>query len=257
MGFTHINEGHLSGHRRDDFGALLWVRTCLFDPRLVLAAGAGGAYYFDTKTTPEGAHTNEHGIALILSLGTSWYWDEHWSLQFRQNWMKTSSRNIDLSASLLGIGYRFGPQPGTPRPGTAAGRNQITVSAGAATVNSLESERSLAFGIEYRRRLTDYSELTFSLLDEGGNSMTNRKGTALQLWAARRLSGERISLGMGIGPYYASDSKLNKREWSFLVSITGAYRFHPAWGVRLSFDRVITDYDRDADIIHLGIGYWF
>jgi len=36
-----------------------------------------------------------------------------------------------------------------------------------------------------------------------------------------------------------------------------AYRFHPRWGTRASWNRIITDYNRDADVWLAGISYRF
>ena len=42
-----------------------------------------------------------------------------------------------------------------------------------------------------------------------------------------------------------------------IVTLTTSYRFHPHWGVRASWNRIVTNYNRDTDVILGGIGYRF
>jgi len=39
--------------------------------------------------------------------------------------------------------------------------------------------------------------------------------------------------------------------------MTASYRFMPRWTVRLSWNRVVTNYNSDSDIVLVGIGYLF
>ena len=42
---------------------------------------------------------------------------------------------------------------------------------------------------------------------------------------------------------------------SGLVTIAGSYRFNPRWDAQLKWNRVVTTYDRDTDVILAGVGY--
>jgi len=42
-----------------------------------------------------------------------------------------------------------------------------------------------------------------------------------------------------------------------IVTLTGSYRIHRHWDVRTSWNRIVTDYNRDTDIILGGVGYRF
>jgi hypothetical protein len=44
---------------------------------------------------------------------------------------------------------------------------------------------------------------------------------------------------------------------SGIVTLTASYRFDPHWFARLSWNRIVTGYDRDTDVILLGGGYRF
>jgi hypothetical protein len=52
------------------------------------------------------------------------------------------------------------------------------------------------------------------------------------------------------------DDSEDKRV-SGILSLSASYRFDPRWFARLSFNRIVTRYDRDADVILLGGGYRF
>jgi hypothetical protein len=42
-----------------------------------------------------------------------------------------------------------------------------------------------------------------------------------------------------------------------IITLTASYRFDPRWFARLSWNRVVTHYDRDTGVILLGGGYRF
>lgn len=46
-----------------------------------------------------------------------------------------------------------------------------------------------------------------------------------------------------------------EHQFSVLISISGAYRVTKHWSARLTWNRVVTRYDRDTDVILAGIGY--
>lgn len=66
------------------------------------------------------------------------------------------------------------------------------------------------------------------------------------------------------GAYFALDhysellqGNVANRTISGIVSLTGSYRFHPDWDVRATWNRVVTNYSSDTDVILGGIGYRF
>jgi len=68
-----------------------------------------------------------------------------------------------------------------------------------------------------------------------------------------------LAFGLGAGPYLAYDRRddhnITKVDW--LVSATVSYRFLPQWAIRLTYNRVTTDNNHDADVGTAGIGYRF
>jgi hypothetical protein len=80
-----------------------------------------------------------------------------------------------------------------------------------------------------------------------------------QIWAAHSFFDERLSLGIGGGPYFAVDRYHPGGDETVLglFGMTASYRFMPRWTVRVSWNRVVTNYNSDSDVILAGIGYLF
>ena len=71
-----------------------------------------------------------------------------------------------------------------------------------------------------------------------------------------------VTLGVGAGAYHAINENENGAspgpgagKFAGLVTIAGSYRFSPNWDARLEWNRVVTSYNRDTDVILAGIGY--
>jgi hypothetical protein len=67
-------------------------------------------------------------------------------------------------------------------------------------------------------------------------------------------------VGIGLGAYVAIDEyRAGEREAraSGVITMTTSYRLRDSWVGRFSWSRIVTNYDRDADILLLGIGYRF
>ena len=266
----YLNEGHIPAHHRDGHMAQLWTRTNLLDRRLSLAAGIGPFRYFDTTAAKAGAsYQNDHGWGVTMSLAATWYTENRWLFQLRTNFVETTS-SIDTISTLIGIGYQLEAPP-TPGPLPTASpqkrkttENELTVFLGRTIVNSFNSEHSLAAAVEYRRGLWRYVDWTAGWLFEGDNRLSRRNGLTTQLWATRALLDDRLSLGIGVGPYINIDHYRNPlqtsertRAISGIVTLTASYRLTPDWALRTSWNRIVTSYNRDTDVILGGVGYRF
>ena len=261
---TYLNEGHLPNHHRDGYGGQLWVRANVLDRRLSLTAGAGPYFYFDTTPNPAGSYNlNDHGWGALVSLAATWYTESRWLFQLRGNWVGTGD-SIDTLSAVFGIGYELDPSP-LPRQLQKASpqrdkttNNEITAFIGNTNVFSSARPNSAAASIEYRRGLWQYVDWTVAWLYEGNNSASQMNGLATQLWPARAFFDDRLALSIGVGPYIAVD-RLHDRQVrvSGIATMSASYRFHPQWGTRVSWNRIITNYNRDADIWLAGISYRF
>lgn len=271
FGISYLNEGHVPSHHRDGNSAALWARTSLFDRKLSLEAGAGPYFFYDTTKAEAGASfSDDHGWGAIFSLAATWYTDHRWFFQLRNNWVETFT-SIDTFSTLVGIGYQLDPPPAPgaiadpePQPATTT-RNELTFFAGQTIVNSFDSQHSTALSLEYRRGLWRYLDWTVAWLHEGDNRLIRRNGIASQLWLVRAFLADRLALGFGGGAYFAIDrysqsaesQRHDTEEAAAIVTMTGSYRLAPHWDLRTSWNRIVTNYDRDTDVILGGIGYRF
>ena len=262
-----LNEGHIQDHHRDGPAAQIWGRVNLFDRHLSLALGIGPYSYFDTAQAGLGAsYANSHGWGVIYSAGLTWYTDRRWLFNLRANRIETQS-HVDTTMVLLGAGYQLdapstpGPRPTAPPIDGRTTQNEVALFVGRTILNSYESENSTAAAAEYRRGLGRYVDWTIGWLHEGGNHIIRREGATTQLWLVRPFFDGRLTLGAGAGVYYAVNEQnyggTDDERVSGIVTLTGSYRFDPRWFARLSWNRVVTRYDRDTDVILLGGGFIF
>jgi hypothetical protein len=265
-GISYLNEGHFKGHHRDGYTAQLWSRAELFDYRLTVAAGIGPHFYLDTiRTTSPGGFTDDHGWKAMLSAAATWHLENNVLLELRSNWVKGPS-GFDTLSALGGIGYHFDPAL-EPLDGAKARRqalsNEVTLLAGQTIVNSFDSPKSFSGSLEYRRRLSRHLDWTVSGLYEGDNRLVRRDGVMTQLWVAQELLDDKLSVGAGAGVYfnlshYHSPSHSNANyPVSGIISLTGSYRLTPRWSTRLTWNRIVTSYARDTDVLLAGLGYRF
>jgi len=268
LSFSWLNDGHIQDNHRDGFALQYWRRASLFDRRLSLAAGVGVYNFFDTIAADDNKrYFDGHGWAPILSVSATWYTDERFFYQLRINQV-LATQSFKSTSVLFGVGYELdapaqhGPLAGGTSNSVSSG-NQLTAFAGRTEVNSLHSPGAIAAGVEYRHGFGSYFDGTLSWIDEGHTTLNTRAGIAAQAWLRRSFFDDRLSLGVGVGPYYAVDTHRVKDgtdtggRVSILVTMSAAYNLTKHWSARVSWNRVMTTYDKDSDIYLAGIGYRF
>ena len=262
LSLGYLNEGHPHNHHRDGVSGQVWLRSHINERGMSWGVGVGQYYFFDT-THPSGGsgepYINDHGWAPIYSLQASWHYPSRWYAQVQINRVIPNGAKDPTTSLLVGAGYRFDSVRGDKLhlDGGATTDDTVTVLAGQSIVNSLESERSRASSVEYRRSIGRYVDWTVSWLNEGTTAVTRRNGVATQLWLIRSLNRE-VELGMGVGPYLAfevHDVPGTRSHKAGLVSVAGRYHFSRRVVGTLSLNRVVTDYHRDADLLLVGVGY--
>jgi hypothetical protein len=268
--FSWANEGHIPDHHRDGPALQIWGRLPLWNDRLELSAGAGPYRYFDTTAARAGGdYSNTHGWGALWSVRAAWYFDSRWIAQMQLNHAQVFGGR-DTTALLFGIGYEpdGNDEPGPrqrPIPRTTnITNNEVTAMAGETILNSNGSESAVAESVEYRRGLWRYIDVTASYIHEGGRIQSRRDGVAAQLWATRAFFDDRLTLSAGIGPYIAitqnddlPQNRTGDGRISVLIAVSASYRFGAHWLTRLTWNRVVTRYDRDTDLIEAGVGWRF
>lgn len=268
-----LNEGHLDGHHRDGPTCQFWGRTRLLNDSLSFSAGVGPYLFFDTEQSGGRQYKDIHrGWAGIGSLAATWHTKRGWLVQLRGNYVIADS-NINTASILLGIGYQldasaqlnsgFSAEPESDTEKRTY--NEITLLLGGSMINgSKESRTGMATGVEYRRGIFPYLDWTVGWLYEGNMELLRRSGLTTQLWPTKSFFDRRLSLGIGLGVYvalrtrYSNEAGQNDDETVLgIITPTISYRFKNSWLVRLSWNRTVSRYNRDTDVILMGIGYEF
>jgi hypothetical protein len=264
-----INEGHVPGHHRDGTAWEVWGRLPFDQDRFSVALGLGAYYFFDTQPLPGGDAADVHGIAPIYSLSATGYLSDRWFYRFMLNRINPA-HDIKVNTMTVGAGFWFGREkkPTTGKLGDAPNEqayvteNELTAFGGQSIVNTLFSESARAYAGEYRRGVFPHVDWTASAIYEGDPKIIRRSGGATQLWAVNTFFNDRIAVGAGLGPYIYIDHKQPRNAGQKipaaiapLASLTFSVRLSENCIMRLVFDRVVSNYNRDADIILLGLGY--
>jgi hypothetical protein len=249
----YLNEGHFDGHHRDGFIGQAWIGRSDLSGKFTFRLGVGPYLYFDTASE----RRNFHGIGEITSLDLEYSLSNEWVLDVRGSYILASKMNS--MPLLVGLGYKFSSSNISTKQTSDLSdhRNELSVLLGISIVNIPEEHNGFAESVEYRRNLWSHIDFTVSYLNEGKNDGVARQGIATQLWATQKLS-DRISIGIGGGLYEAHDgyrdSNLNTNG---IVSLTGSYRIYNNWFTRISWNRILTSYDKDSDVVLVGLGYKF
>jgi hypothetical protein len=265
--FVWLNEGHLPSNHRDGQAVQLWWHTHPDPERLVFEGGIGPYRYYDThllSTSPD--FEDKHGWGALASASADWYFANHWFAFLRLNQVLTQNK-YDTSSVALGFGYRFaaklgealvegGAQPAQPTP-----RWEVDGMLGERIENSAHSEIGMAQAIDVRRMLTEHIAVTATFIAGQDTKLDWRDGVAVQLWLQQYLT-SRFSVGAGAGVFVVSEDDNVKdastpSNLAAMISVTLAYSFAPAWVARVTWDRIGTGDDHDADILLLGVGYKF
>jgi hypothetical protein len=265
-----LNEGHIPDHHRDGPTVQLWARLPLDDKHFELAAGVGPYYYFDTEAASQNlGYSNTHGWGAVYSLRATYYSTHRLTANVQLNRVQVS-RGPWTTAVMVGIGYQLDAPNGSGARDWALPRthnvtnNEITLMAGETILNSPSSQTSWAEAIEYRRGLTKFLDATVGYLHEGNGISARRDGLTSQLWLTRAFLDDRLTLGAGAGLYAAihHGKDGDARETgdgilSGLVSLSASYRLTQHWSARVTWNRVVTRYSRDTDVLLGGVGYRF
>ena len=260
--YSYMNEGHVPGHHRDGHAVQLWVRSNAFAPELSLSAGIGPYRYFDTAEAEAGNFANAHGWGLLATVAATWrVRSSPWFYEVRVN-RAESAHNIETTMLLAGIGYRA-EQDASFASNAAARewrdrRDEVVVAVGQTIVNSFESQSSVAKSIEYRHAFGPVLRGTVALLSEGDARLIRRNGVVAQAWLEPSFYRDRFTLGLGFGGYFAVDEYQARSHHALgVLTTTMSYHFARGWVGRASWHRISSNYDRDSDIILLGLGYRF
>jgi hypothetical protein len=274
--FAYINEGHVDGHHRDGSAFQGWAQLPLANYHLTLSAGFGAYVYYDTETLPNGDAANLHGTAPIISFAATGYLSNRWFYRVLVNRIQPTN-DIKTNTIAIGAGIWLGDdvRPARVNLGTPMNErdfvtdNEITVFGGQSIVNNLFSPSAAAWAVEYRRGLGRHFDGTASYIYEGDPEIVRRSGFAVQGWAVNTFLHDRLAVGFGLGPYFYIDKKHPEARLSSasllkferpgsiapIATLGASWRISESWHTRIAWNRVATTYNRDADVILVGLGW--
>lgn len=263
-----LNEGHIPHNHRDGQSAQFWLQTQALDRHLSLAAGVGPYVYYNT-TGIGTQYSDKHGLGALSSLAATYYTDDGWIYQARLNHVATHN-SFNTTALLAGIGYQLErpaasgtPTVSPPQIGKTT-TNQITLFLGQTIVNSFDSQHDSARAIEFRHGVSPHFDWSISWLNEGDARLIRRDGVIGQAWLVHEFFDKRLALGAGVGPYFSIDryrapqpGEASNTTVSAVVTATAAIQLRPQLYLRTSWNRIASTYNRDTDVILMGLGYSF
>ena len=262
-----LNEGHLTDHHRDGPVIQAWTYLLGRGRPLSLLGGLGAYRWYDTVSAEGGvSHVNQHGICVLGSLMAQYRpAGAHWQTRLQLNATSPIGGRHNLSL-LGGVGYIFAEDAPKRAPlraeiPRAMPRHEISFLFGKTVLNSLSSETSEAYLVQYRHAFSPHWGLVASYANEGVPGGMRRDGMALQASLAGAYMSGRFLLGFALGPHWARVKEEDSADASSSYRVGGRATLGAGWRVsedlvvRLAWNRNSTHYDRDTDLLMAGLGY--
>ena len=265
---AYLNDAHFPGHHRDGIAAEAWLPIVPLSDRFTLSVGGGPFYYYDTVfARNNGGYADAHGWAWLASVdATIQPWKTgRWSHLFFEGRVDYTSPSKSIETTSVGIGFGYRglsdshDSDAEAAAGTAA--SEIVASYGKTVTNSFNStaHTARAEAIDYRRHIWKELRVSIGLLNEDDTLLIRRNGITAEGWLEPSFNSDLWSIGAGFGFYTAIDKyrAAPGRHISDVVSATLSLRPIDHLDIRLLWHRIVTDYNRDADILLWGVGYRF
>gem|GEM_PF-1077124 len=270
--FEYVNEGHFTGHHPDGYGLeLSYQYRFPTDYRLYLVGGIGPYYYFDTITPAGGQSTDVHGLAPMFTLSVR---GQLWK---KLDWVVSADSidpTHDVKDQLLSLGVAYWlsdpSNPGIfdkPRDGltsASTNRNELSVYGALSVINISGNPDAFGFSAEYRYIFARGIEGTIAYIYEGDPRVARRSGVTAQLWPVRHDLSSGFEVGAGFGAYAFVDKKhqpipgqTTTAALAPVVSLMLSHTVYSHFFARAIWDRVVSNYSRDADIWRVGVGRTF
>ena len=231
----YLNEGHFPNHHKDLFG-LETYSEMFISQNVSFSVGVGVGYICDTQNTKD-----THTFGLLSTGSLTYYYDTIFS-RFTINQVNLSNNN-KTTTYLLGFGYT--KQPITKKIEPDNTDRELSVLYGASVLNAPGCFSQKAYDIKYTKNITPNVSMNYSFINEGF-----RKGIAVQLQTNTNLT-DTMKIGVSAGPYFIPDTS------SYIVSFIADKQINSKIKIKTSFNRIITNTNKDTDIFLAGIGYNF
>ena len=288
---TWINEGHLlwdgKAHHRDGLAAQAWWVAPGFSKRFSFSLGLGADYFFDSTEPSPGASLDSHRFAPLASADIRSYpfASDQWFFRLRVTEIYPLPHDTNPNRLLVDgmFGYYFGditkhhlPPPNNdygPLPKYSlldvdddTDRWTFGYYRGISRLNTFARPNGTSNGVELRRSLFSNVSVSGSYVYEGYSSVSRRQGLGFEgclesdPYPKGASSPFHIGVGLGVGTYITLATKNTLGSNMAVPALAGlvspcAYLKWRQVSIRILWNRLITSYNKDADIWLLGVQY--
>lgn len=247
---VYLNEGHPENHHRDGFALQASFYRDFNDWRVQLSTGP--YYSMDTTRQADGAVLNDKHLGLLSSLALKWHPNQRdWYVGIGYNnvWMPN---RLNSNSVLLLVGTDIQNVGGNANGGEVS-KMKVGLWIGPADTTNPGTKVTNGGQLELAFPIDDQFSYSIAGLYEGNTTLAMRKGVMAQGWYNEKLKNWTISAG--VGPYLAHDSLRDNRATNLLAvaSVRATYQLTRRTNIGLDFNRVISFYHKDADMIMFGI----
>jgi hypothetical protein len=251
----YLNEGHPIKNYRDGFTAEGWLQERVGEKGRV-EIGAGPYFSMNTTRNIEDQELNTKDVGVLASAAMMVYLKGNSGMYLRAQYNHVEMPGeIKTDAFLVGVGSDFG---GSGGESSSDGKNEITAWEGNSHTTRAKVTAELGQMIEIKRSAGDSLAYSASLIDEGNNGLSDRKGAAVQAWYAVPTD-HGWTLSAGAGPYLSQDgiARSDRTQLNGLISIVTAREIDHHWIANIRYNRVVSPDQKDQDMFMIGIGRKF
>ena len=144
---------------------------------------------------------------------------------------------------------------------SASRRSELSAYGVLSVINISGNPNAFGFSTEYRYLFTRSIEGTITYIYEGDPRVARRGGVTAQLWPVRHDVASGFEVGAGFGAYAFIDKKrqpipgqITTAAVAPVVSLMLSHAVYSNIFARAIWDRVVSNYNRDADIWRIGVG---
>jgi hypothetical protein len=247
---VYLNEGHPENHHRDGFAIQPSLYKDFDNWRVQLSTGP--YYSMDTTRQADGTVLNDKHLGLLSSVALKWHPSPgNWYVGIGYNnvWMQNK---LNSNSTILFLGTDMQKDAGEVNSGNAS-RLKVGLWIGPADTTNPGTKVKNAGQLEFELPFKNLFSYSIAALYEGNTTLADRKGVMVQAWYNENFN--RWTLSAGAGPYLERDALRDKRATNVLAvaSVRATYKLTNRTNLGLDFNRVISFYNKDADMILLGL----
>lgn len=246
---VYLNEGHPENHHRDGFAIQPSLYKDFNNWRLQLSAGP--YYSMDTTRQTDGTVLNDRHLGVLSSVALKWHpnqADWYVGLGYNNVWMRNK---LNTNSVVLFLGTDMQKDGGSADSGDGS-KTKVGLWIGPGDTTNPGTKVKTAGQLEFALPLHDQWSYSIAGLYEGNTTLADRTGVMAQAWFDGKF--DNWTLSAGAGPYLARDALRDKATNLLAVaSVRATYKLTRRTHVGFNFNRVISFYNKDADIFMLGI----